>query len=61
MRPPPLVQFGLLMGGARHLLGCFPLSPLRPTKAQYFPGGSGNPSDTPVFSETIQNTSGIRI
>ena len=29
--PPPLVQFG-------HL-GCCPLSPLRPTKAQYFPGG----------------------
>ena len=37
-RPPPLVLFGLPLGG-RHLLGCCPLSPLRPTKAQYFPGG----------------------
>ena len=37
--PPPLVQFGLPWEEARHLLGCCPLSPLRPTKAQYFPGG----------------------
>ena len=34
--PPPLVQFGIPWGGASTPCGP-PLSPLRPTKAQYFP------------------------
>ena len=37
--PPPLVLFGLPMGGVRHLLLACPLSPLRPMLAHYFPGG----------------------
>ena len=37
--PPPLSNSDSPWEGARHLLGCCPLSPLRPTKAQYFPGG----------------------
>ena len=52
-RPPPLVLFGLPLGGGRAPSpGCCPLSPLRPTKAHYFPGGSGNPFSTPVLLET---------
>ena len=36
--PPPLVQFGLPMGGAPPHVG-FPLSPLWPMLALTFPGG----------------------
>ena len=43
--------------GARGLPWSASLSPLRPSKAQYFPGGFGNPSGTPVFSEITRNTS----
>ena len=35
-----------------------PSGPLRPNTS---PGGSGNPSGTPVFSEITQNTSSVRI
>ena len=35
-----------------------PSGPLRPNTS---PGGSGNPSGTPVFSEITRNTSGVRI
>src|SRR5215216_6118895 len=38
-RPPPLFLFGLPLGGRAPPLGFCPLSPLRPTKAHYFPGG----------------------
>ena len=51
-RPPSLVQFGLPMGGGATSWAAalsLPSGPIRPITS---PGGSGNPSGTPVFSET---------
>ena len=39
LRPPLLVQLGLLWEGAHHLMAAALFLPSRPTKAQYFPGG----------------------
>ena len=39
LRPPLLVQLGLLWEGAHHLLAASLSLPSSPTKAQYFPGG----------------------
>src|SRR4051812_1895518 len=47
--------------GGRHLLAQPSLSPRGPIRPITSPGGSGNPSGTPVLSETTRNHSDVRI
>src|SRR5215216_1817086 len=60
--PPPLVQFGLPMGGgAATACGLPPLSPLAHVGPLLSPGGSGNLPVLRKIPETIRNHSGVRI